>query len=459
MQQSDEPLKIVLPFAQGGARRPIPTDSQIGIQEAAASLVDGFPPITRTPATAGGKGPWGLDMNGILYEITGVTRWANAGAGFKYDSVFSSDPNVNGYPKGARILRDDGFGYWLNTVDNNSTDPASAGAAAAGWVPEFTNGFSTINLSSTNVTLTPAEYGFPIILLQGTLLGNINVVLPDLSNQWIVVNNCSGAFTVTVKTASGTGVTMSPGEKRLVMCDGVNVSNSINSTEIANQFDSSDRIATTQFVKRAGVEFSGIMAISGVTALGASDVGKLIVLSGSGYSVALPSAALVPDGAQFQFFSAYSGVTPPAISTTGGDIIRMSSGATLALVSMGDGDTLTLVKTGASEWTASSGSKQIGKSDSFKLVPSGSGYQILPSGLIIQWGQTGVVPAGGGTTIFYPITFPNAMIQTLCSNAFSTGTTLSTSTAGVQYVNSSQFNLYLLGSAAQSGIPWMAIGF
>ena len=183
MHLTNTPGKLVLPFANNGAKNTIPTASQIGITAGAASLTDGFPPLTRTPIAAGGVPPSGLDMNGILYELSAILRWANAGGGYAYDATFAGDSNVNGYPKGARIMRSDGLGYWFNTVENNTTDPEAAGAAAAGWVPDFTNGVTSVAMESANVTLTPLQYGKPIIVITGTLTANLNLIFPTIVNE------------------------------------------------------------------------------------------------------------------------------------------------------------------------------------------------------------------------------------------------------------------------------------
>ena len=223
MQLSNAPGKLLLPFANAGAKNTIPTTSQIGITAGAASLTDGFPPLTRTPIGAGGVPPSGLDMNGILYALSAALRWANAGGGYVYDGTFAADSNVGGYPKGARVLRSDGSGYWLNTTDGNTTDPETAGAVAAGWVPDLTNGLAAVTMTNANVTLTPLQYGKPIVVLSGTLTANLNLIFPTIVGEWLVVNNCTGAFTITAKTASGTGVAIPPGNVQAIYGDGTNV--------------------------------------------------------------------------------------------------------------------------------------------------------------------------------------------------------------------------------------------
>lgn len=218
----DAPDKLVLPFADAGGKNTIPVASQIGITPGAASLTDGFPPLTRTPLAAGGVPPSGLDMNGVLFEMSAVIRWANAGGGYPFDGTFASDTNVGGYPKGARVLRSDGLGYWFNTIDDNVTDPEGVGAIAAGWVPDFAPGATAVTMTNANVTLTALQYGKPLIVITGLLTSALNLVFPDaLPGQWMILNNTTGGYSITAKTASGTGVTV--GAVQQIVSDGTNI--------------------------------------------------------------------------------------------------------------------------------------------------------------------------------------------------------------------------------------------
>jgi len=103
-------------------------------------------------------------------------------------------------------MRSDGLGYWFNTADNNVTDPEGAGAVAAGWVPDFTTGAAAVTMTSANVTLTAAQYGKPIIVITGLLTANLNLIFPNIVGEWIVINSTTGPYTITCKTAAGTGV-------------------------------------------------------------------------------------------------------------------------------------------------------------------------------------------------------------------------------------------------------------
>jgi hypothetical protein len=93
-------------------------------------------------------------------------------------------------------------------------------------------GYSSVALNATTgATLTYSNGALSngkdaVIKLTGTITGNVNVVIPDsVEKTYIIENATSGAFTVTVKTSSGTGVTWSATDKgkKMVYSDGTNV--------------------------------------------------------------------------------------------------------------------------------------------------------------------------------------------------------------------------------------------
>lgn len=128
--QSGIPPKFPVPWGNtaGSAYiRSIPLTSQIGTVNCAASLPDGFPPLTFVPSAAGGCPPFGQDFNGILKQITQWSQWQQMGASVPYDSGFSA--SIGGYPKGV-LLSNASIPtcYWSSTVDNNTSDPDTGGA-------------------------------------------------------------------------------------------------------------------------------------------------------------------------------------------------------------------------------------------------------------------------------------------------------------------------------------------
>lgn len=242
MLSSDAPTKIQLPFADGGTRAVIPVPSQIGITPGAASMTDGFPPLTMTPPGGGGIPVSGPEMNGILWLATANGRWFNAGGCPKFDAVFAAA--IGGYPLGAVLQSADNAGWWRSTAESNTSNPDTGGA---GWVPHSAYGQASVSLSSSNVTLAAAQALKPQIVLTGTLTANVNLILPATLQQWLVVNSTTGAFTVTAKTAAGTGVALGAGPN-LVYGDGANIQNGLSAyVRLADFTGSKQQLAVPGF--------------------------------------------------------------------------------------------------------------------------------------------------------------------------------------------------------------------
>lgn len=176
MLLSSLPPKIALPFANNASAsnvRAIPTPSQQGILQGAASFYDGFPPTCFIPTTSGGTPPFGQDFNGLLNQVTAWNRWQAAGGTVAFDGTFSQA--VGGYPYGAIVQSTVTGKLWLNITDGNTTNPDANGAA--GWILIYTanfNGgtsaafanvlfkaFKTSNQALGAQTLTPVTWQTP----------------------------------------------------------------------------------------------------------------------------------------------------------------------------------------------------------------------------------------------------------------------------------------------------------
>jgi hypothetical protein len=130
---SSLPSKFAIPWGNSAGSsyiRTIPQASQIGIQNCAASLTDGFPPLTFVSSAQGGCPPFGQDFNGILKQLSQWSRWNGMGTPVFYDSAFSS--GISGYPEWATlaVVATPGC-FWVSTVNNNASDPDTGGA---NWV-------------------------------------------------------------------------------------------------------------------------------------------------------------------------------------------------------------------------------------------------------------------------------------------------------------------------------------
>lgn len=221
------PLLIAQPFGFAAANPayiniPIPVPSQISTTVNAASFTDGFPPNTMTPEASGGLPFFGQDMNGILYMVSAYCANFAAGALPSYNATLSG--TVSGYPVGVVLVNTNGNGLWINQVSGNTTNPDTGGA---GWMPAAGVGSVQVSITGGSVTLTALQAALPYIAITGNMPGNVNVVFPANTGQaWIVANVTVGAGTLTVKTASGTGVVVpqtGTAAPTSVYCDSANI--------------------------------------------------------------------------------------------------------------------------------------------------------------------------------------------------------------------------------------------
>ncbi|EFG9844016.1 phage tail protein [Shigella boydii] len=131
MKASDKPRQLAVPFASTGDKNRIPDKATQQTRESGNAAYDsGFPPTTMTAVSAGGIPPHGKDFNGLMYDITAAIRFAQAGGLYTYNAGFAGA--IGGYAKGAILAGVATTAVWLNTTDDNLTDPE--GSDSAGWV-------------------------------------------------------------------------------------------------------------------------------------------------------------------------------------------------------------------------------------------------------------------------------------------------------------------------------------
>ena len=134
-------------------------------------------------------------------------------------------------------LQEPGNGDYVNTwdipVNQNWT-----------FIDGALGGFSPVPMTQGNYTLgaygvgPTANYSYQNLglVLQGSLTGDCIVTIPaGVGGFWIIENECSGAFTVTVRNASGgSALNIPQGYRASMFCDGVNVyaTNSIGAFQV-----------------------------------------------------------------------------------------------------------------------------------------------------------------------------------------------------------------------------------
>ncbi|EMD3747274.1 tail fiber protein [Salmonella enterica] len=131
MKLNDKPRQLAVPFASTGDKNNIPDKATQQTKESGNAAYDsGFPPVTMTPISAGGIPPHGKDFNGLMHDITAAIRYVQAGGLYTYNADFAGA--IGGYAKDAILAGVATTAVWMNTIDDNLTDPE--GADSAGWV-------------------------------------------------------------------------------------------------------------------------------------------------------------------------------------------------------------------------------------------------------------------------------------------------------------------------------------
>ncbi len=189
------------------------------------------------------------------------------------------------------------------------------------------------------------------------------------------------------------------------------------------QFDNTTKAATTEFVRRQGLQLSGVRTITANESIPGTDAGKQLIVSGSGgLTLTLPAANSVPAGAAI-CLSTSSAYGTNTIQRAGTDTILLDGFAGISSFPIAAASDVVLVSNGSNTWSAVSGLTKLQDSrGEFAHSLSANGYQKLPSGLIIQVGSF-VTSAGGSVAVTFPIAFTTACWAVPCCQ-FGTNVTL-----------------------------------
>lgn len=359
---------------------------------------------TTDPVQGGASGVSNAPLKNLANRTTYLKQ--------RVDNIESGATNLPGYAKSASpSFTGDPTAPTAALGDNDTS------IATTAFVQATLGGrLSKSVAGSGSITLTAVEAGSGILELTGALTGNRTVILPVTpTRSWIIKNATSGAFTLTVKTAAGTGVMVTQGTNAIVWTDGTNVYDALTDFDspvltgsptapTPAQFDNDTSVATTEFVRRHGLQLRQSIAVSSNTTLDASAVGAWVYVQGAGgYTITLPLAATTPNGARIEIFAGAA----CTIQRQGleGIFSNLTSGGAVASLSLGVGDHLVLVSDGAGWYPLSSA--QLQYSSVFASSLNTNGYQKLPSGLIIQWGQISITSVSGGSSVA-TATFPIA---------------------------------------------------
>ena len=312
------------------------------------------------------------------------------------------------------------------TAANITAYPNAPTAPTGGFLAAIGERYSSIQNVALSSTLTTAALG---ALVNVTATGQ-TITLPPAANCpngtsiCVTYMQASGSTTVTRngtdtlafgQGSSANSLALNPGEAVQFVSNGVNgwvsAGQTLTTGVTPAQFDNTTKLATTAFVRSAGMQFSDVGQVSTSRTIGPADMGKMLVINGSGpLTVTLPLASSVPAGTTVSFFVFQAGLLPTFVAT-GADAIAAGYGSskTLPIATTGH---VTFISEGAAVWEAQ-GTAVIDKTVGFSALLSGNGYQKLPSGLIVQWGNDG--QSTTSSTVTFPITFPIAILQAFTS--------------------------------------------
>jgi hypothetical protein len=299
--------------------------------------------------------------------------------------------------------------------------------------------------------------------------GGYTITLPVLdgvnfpSKSYSIFNNSSAACTITTNGSDTalllgsafSSVSILPGERFLVqnvVTNWVIALESASRTTTAPQFDNTIRAATTAFVQKQGVQYSGVTLLGANTTLTASQAGGVFWLTGTpAFTITLPTASTCPIGAVFKFWApTTAGATIARAST---DVIQMNGNSVNSIVLSG-GDTLELVYGSPGVWVATSGSVQLGFSGAFLASQTTSGYQRLPTGILIQWGPISCA-AGTTSTGTFPLAFPANCFAVTLTGLQATGNQQAYATLNNKNLTGFNWNAF---SAVGGSAPVLAAG-
>ena len=236
-------------------------------------------------------------------------------------------------------------------------------------------GTTTLNATgaSGTVTLSTSQYRPPTIIITGVLTSNVTYRIPSgVGGHWVIYNNTSGAFSITIDSGGGgTSTTVAQGFRVLVYSDGTNIGPGITSVPLAAagssgqvQYNSSGSLAGSSNLTYDG---SGNLVLGAVTP-GRFDVRNAFRIYGS--------------------TSGYFGLTVPAAAG--------STTYTLPNADGTSGQALTTNGSGTLSWTTVSGG--VAGVTSFSAGTTGLTPSAASTGAVVLAGTLAVANGGTGSS-------------------------------------------------------------
>lgn len=287
---------------------------------------------------------------------------------------------------------------------------------------DLTGQSSPFTLSGTNLNRIAYQFS-------GVLTANMQIIVPNTLQQYWVRNTTTGAYTLTVKTAAGTGVSVVQNGAAIMYCDGTNVVEA-----------DTNNISTPISISQGGT--GATTAGSALINLGGTSLG-IGVFTAINAAVARASLGAAASGANNDITSLNALTTPISVSQGGTGQTSYTNGQLLIGNSTGN----TLTKT---TLTAGTGINITNGPGSITIA--GTGPDTFPGAGIAYstgtaWG-TSYGTSGSGTTIALTANPAFTGVPTAPTAAAGTNTTQIATTA---FVVGTAFSAALPGQAGNAG--------
>lgn len=152
----------------------------------------------------------------------------------------------------------------LQGSGENSTTWGTKANAVFSQMEDAVSGLVSIDVAgaTASFTLTTVNGGtdqarMSMVRLHGLRTANVEIIVPAVTKQYLIVNDTTGDFTLTVKTPAGTGVVVQRNTVHHVFCDATNVRSAADDQKdvLANAISDNYTLALTD--RGLSVDFSG----------------------------------------------------------------------------------------------------------------------------------------------------------------------------------------------------------
>jgi hypothetical protein len=122
------------------------------------------------------------------------------------------------------IETDTEFEAWGQPLDNNLGTVIEQAIVGSNTI-SLTN-LTSLTLSTANAAVDQARNA--VLVFDGALTANCNVIAPSVKKVYVVSNKTSGGYLVNIKTSSGNAVSVINGTNQLVYCDSTDFKTAVN---------------------------------------------------------------------------------------------------------------------------------------------------------------------------------------------------------------------------------------